>query len=64
MYVVTSTGDRITVPSEQNLLARAYGHEAVVVKNLCHDMMLDPEWEIAATALAELVQRIEVDCAT
>jgi hypothetical protein len=46
------------------LLARAYGHEAVVVKNLCHDMMLDPEWEIAATALAELVQRIEVDCAT
>lgn len=59
VHAVESTGDCVFSPWEQKMLATAYGGQTIVLRDLCHDMMLDPEWERAAAATATLVERIE-----
>lgn len=56
--VIGSSNDLIFAEREQRLIAEAYGVEAVILKDLCHDMMLDPEWEKSAEALLNLLEKL------
>ena len=59
VHTVASTGDHVFSPWEQKMLAGAYGGQTIVLRDICHDMMLDPEWERAAEATSRLVLQIE-----
>lgn len=59
VHTVASTGDHVFSPWEQKMLADAYGGQCVVLQDLCHDMMLDPQWHLAAEAVTALVKQIE-----
>lgn len=59
VYTIGSTGDHVFSPWEQELLAGAYSSHTIVLPDLCHDMMLDPEWQRAAEATLTLVEQIE-----
>lgn len=56
--VIGSSNDLIFPDREQQLVADAYGVKAVMLKDLCHDMMIDPEWKEAATALQKLLEEL------
>lgn len=56
--VIGSSNDQIFAEREQNLVAEAYGVDAVILKDLCHDMMLDPDWEKSAEAVLNLLEKL------
>lgn len=56
--VIGSSDDYIFGDRELRLTADAFGTEAVVLKNLCHDMMVDPEWELAAAAVLDFLNQL------
>ena len=58
VYVLASDGDVFTTSCEQKPIADIYGTELAVLDDLCHDMMLDPEWEKAAEAVERFAERI------
>lgn len=52
--VVGSRGDWMFPDQGEN--ASAYRTEPVMVEGLCHDMMLDPEWEVGAKAVLGAIE--------
>jgi pimeloyl-ACP methyl ester carboxylesterase len=54
--VLASTDDIVCGIGQQQRIAREYGADAIVLQGLCHDMMLDPKWELAAEALLRIVE--------
>lgn len=52
--IIGSRGDWMFPDQSPN--ERAYGVKAVMLDDLCHDMMLDPEWMIAAKAVQDAIE--------
>lgn len=59
--VIGSSNDYIFADRELNLTAEAFGTEAVILQDLCHDMMVDPEWELAAAAVLDFLDKLPPD---
>lgn len=57
LLVVAAEADRVFSVAEQAATAAAHDAELVEVPGAAHDVMLDPDWEMAATAIAEFVDR-------
>lgn len=57
LLVAAAEADRVFSVQEQAMTAAAHGAEFVVVPGAAHDVMLDPDWEVAAEAIAEFVDR-------
>lgn len=47
--IIGSRGDWMFADQSEN--ARAYGVEPIMLDDLCHDMMLDKDWRVAADAV-------------
>lgn len=58
LLVVAAEADRVFSLREQAITAAAHDAEFVVVPGAAHDVMLDPDWEVAATAIADFVDRV------
>jgi len=58
--VIGSSNDLIFADREQQLVANAYHTTAVLLKDLCHDMMLDPDWEKAAAAVLDFIENLTI----
>lgn len=56
--VMGSRNDLIFAEDEQHMNAEAYGTKAALLDGLCHDMMLDPEWEKSAAALEKILAEL------
>lgn len=59
--VIGSSADQIFSDRELLLTAEAFGTEAVILSDLCHDMMIDPEWELAAAAVMDFLNQLPAD---
>lgn len=59
--VIGSSNDQIFADREIRLTAEAFGTEAIMLKDLCHDMMIDPEWELAAAAVLDFLNQLPTD---
>lgn len=57
VLVVAAGRDRLFSVAEERRTARAYGAEVVIVEGAGHDLMLDPLWEEAASAILEWLER-------
>lgn len=57
LLVVAAEADRVFSVREQAATAAAHGSEFAVIPGAAHDVMLDPDWEVAAEAIAEFVDR-------
>ena len=53
MFVLGADDDRIATPDDVRATARHHGVEATILPGMAHMLMLEPEWETAADALAE-----------
>ena len=56
--VVAGEDDRIFSVAQEEATAAAHGAEFVVVPDGSHDLMLDPDWELAAEAIADFLDRV------
>jgi pimeloyl-ACP methyl ester carboxylesterase len=52
MFVMGAAGDRISTPDDTRATARHHHVEAMILPGMGHMLMLEPEWKIAAEALA------------
>jgi pimeloyl-ACP methyl ester carboxylesterase len=57
-FVLGAEGDRISHPGDARATAALYETEAVIVPGLAHMMMLERQWETAAAALLEWLERL------
>jgi len=57
MFVIAAEADAIFSVAEEEKTALAYGAEFEVIEGAAHDLMLDPEWERVATAIAAWLGR-------
>lgn len=55
---VATDRDVCSTLQQQEKIAASYGVEPVILHGLCHDMMLDPEWEQAAAYVLKLVEEM------
>jgi alpha-beta hydrolase superfamily lysophospholipase len=51
--VLGAHDDRICTPADARATASHHGVEATILPGMAHMLMLEPEWEKAAEALAE-----------
>ncbi|NTU89329.1 MAG: alpha/beta hydrolase [Actinobacteria bacterium] len=58
MYILGSNSDMVFPGREQTKTGRAYHVDPVMLRDLCHDMMLDPEWRVAAAHLRGFFETI------
>ena len=58
MFVLGAEGDRICRPADVRATARHHGVEAMFVPGLAHMLMLEPEWEGAAKAIATWLNKL------
>lgn len=54
VHVIGSKGDWMFPDQSEN--AAKYGTQAIMLEGVCHDAMLDPEWEQAAEAILKAIQ--------
>lgn len=57
VLVIGSSKDKIFTEKCQRVTAACYGVKPVILPNLCHDMMLDPEWEKSAAKIADFLAK-------
>ncbi|MDL2293393.1 alpha/beta hydrolase [Ruminococcaceae bacterium OttesenSCG-928-D13] len=55
MLVIASDMDVCSTLQHQDKIAVCYGTKPVVLEGICHDMMLDPEWETAAKVILKFM---------
>jgi pimeloyl-ACP methyl ester carboxylesterase len=58
VFVITSKNDDCVILEQQKRIAHEYNREAIILDDLCHDMMLDPDWEISAKAVLDCIKGI------
>lgn len=58
VLVLASDYDVCSTLNMQEKIAASYGTTPVVLHGLCHNMMLDPEWEISAQAVLDFLDTI------
>lgn len=56
MLVIGSRDDALFGEKSQRTTARAYGVSPVLLDGPCHDMMLDPQWRVAAGCVLEFLR--------
>jgi pimeloyl-ACP methyl ester carboxylesterase len=56
VFVVGAMEDRIFSVAEQERTADAYGGEGVLIAGAPHDIMLDPAWDHAQTAIIDWIE--------
>lgn len=54
--VIGSSNDLVFADRELQITADAYGVKPVIFIDLCHDMMIDPEWEKAAMTILNFLE--------
>lgn len=59
LMVLGAEGDRICTPNDARATARHHGVEAVILPGMAHMLMLEPEWEGAARAIAGWLETLE-----
>ena len=59
MFVLGAEGDRICVPDDVRATARHHGVAATVVPGLAHMLMLEPQYERAATPLLQWLRTLD-----
>lgn len=59
VLVLGSDADAFFPTASQKMTAERYGTEPVMLNGLCHDMMLDPEWELSAKAVLDFISQIK-----
>lgn len=52
VFVLGAAGDRISTPDDTQATAAHHGVEATILPGMAHMLMLEPEWEDAAKAIA------------
>ena len=52
VFVLGAAGDRISTPDDTRATAAHHGVAATILPGMAHMLMLEPEWEDAARALA------------
>ncbi len=57
VLVLGSKADLLFPEEDLIKTAKAYGTSPVVLERMCHDMMIDPEWELSAVEIQEFVER-------
>jgi pimeloyl-ACP methyl ester carboxylesterase len=58
LMVIGSRDDGLFGEESQRATARAYGVAPLLLDGLCHDMMLDPDWELPAQHVLEFARRV------
>lgn len=58
VMVLASDYDVCSTLAMQEKVAASYGTTPVILHGLCHNMMLDPEWETSARAVLDFVEEI------
>lgn len=58
MMVIGSRADTLFGVDSQLATARAYGVTALLVDEMCHDMMLDPQWRTPARQVGEFIDTL------
>jgi pimeloyl-ACP methyl ester carboxylesterase len=58
LMVIGSRDDGLFGEESQRATARAYGVTPLLLDGLCHDMMLDPDWELPAQHVLEFVRTV------
>ncbi|HEY5307892.1 MAG TPA: hypothetical protein VIK97_05245, partial [Casimicrobiaceae bacterium] len=53
VMVLGADDDRICTPADANATAHHHGVTASILPGMAHMLMLEPQWETAAEALAE-----------
>lgn len=56
ILVMAAENDRVFTVAEAKKTAHAYGTTAVILANMAHDMMLEPDWQHAANHILEWLQ--------
>lgn len=59
VLVLGSDADAFFPTASQTTTAERYGTEPVMLNGLCHDMMLDPKWELSAKAVLDFISQIK-----
>ena len=59
VFVLAAANDRICTPSDAQATAHHHGVVATVLPGMAHMMMLEPEWETAAEALAAWLAHVD-----
>lgn len=60
VFVIGSDKDAFFPAASLNRTADFYNTKPMILKGLCHDMMLDPEWSKAAQSVLEFIENPEV----
>lgn len=58
LMVIGSRDDGLFGEESQRATARAYGVTPLLLDDLCHDMMLDPDWELPAQHVLDFVRTV------
>ncbi len=56
--VVSGESDRLFIIKEQKAIATAFKSDLVIIPNIAHDMMLDTNWKMAATAIQNWLEEM------
>jgi len=57
IHVIGSYGDHMVTPDITIKNAQAFNVEPIFIKDLCHFMTIDPEWEVAADAIDKCLEK-------
>jgi Predicted hydrolases or acyltransferases (alpha/beta hydrolase superfamily) len=57
VFVIGSSSDKCIPKKSLKITADAYGVEAVVLPDMCHDMMLDPAWLYSAEKILDFLSQ-------
>lgn len=58
VFVIGSDKDAYFPSNSLNTTANSYDTKPMILRGLCHDMMLDPEWEKAAESVWEFIENL------
>lgn len=57
VFVIGSDKDAYFPTDSLNITANFYDTKPMILRGLCHDIMLDPEWEKAAESVLEFIEK-------
>ena len=58
--VLGGEADRLFTIKEQKEIAIAFKSDLVLIPEIAHDMMLDTNWKMAATAIQQWLEKAEI----
>lgn len=58
VLVIGSKADLLFPEEDLISTAKAYGTSPIILEKMCHDMMIDPEWERGAIEIEKFAERV------